>query len=73
MKRYANRLLLLFFFSLLLSACSSWDSSSNKKRAICNKLKSDIVFSGATGNTTRAEIQEAEQPQKEQAYNDNNC
>lgn len=59
--------------SLMLSGCAYWDSPSNKKRAICNKLKSDIVFSGATSDTRRANIQEAEQPLEQRSYDQNDC
>jgi hypothetical protein len=53
-----------------LSACST--VKSNDKKGLCNTLKSDIVFSGATSNTRQAEIENSEEPLAQRSY-DKNC
>ncbi len=56
---------------LILTACASYNTPNPIKRAACNKLKSEMVFGGATGNTRDAEIQTSEQPLTRQTYDDN--
>lgn len=62
---------LLFIPVLLLCACSHWDTA-NTHRVVCNKLKSDLVFNGATSITRQADIERAEQPLQQRTY-DANC
>lgn len=57
---------------LTLSACSYWNNSDTH-RVICNKLKSDIVFNGATSITRQADIQRSEKPLQEHTYDANGC
>lgn len=65
----------LFSAAILLAGCQSWQNERDERdthRAACNTLKSAIVFSGSTGNTRQAEIQNAEAPLTERNY-DQNC
>lgn len=71
MKRYTLYFTLLFL-SLMMSACSSIDFN-NPKKAACNQLKSDLVFNGATSDTRRAEIENAQTPLETRNYDEANC
>lgn len=73
MKKSGLLLLTALLSSMALSSCASWNSPSSTKKGVCNTLKSNIVFSGSTGNTRQAEIQEAEQSLDEKSYDQNNC
>lgn len=55
-----------------LSACASMSTSEDLHRAVCNQLKSDMVFNGATPNTRKAEIQNAQLPLQQKNY-DQHC
>jgi hypothetical protein len=46
---------------------------ATEKRAYCNTLKSNMVFSGATSNTREANIQNSEMPLQEHNYDQANC
>ncbi len=68
-------LISLFSATILLAGCQSWQNERDQQlahRAACNTLKSRIVFSGSTGNSRQAEIQNAEAPLTERNY-DQNC
>lgn len=43
------------------------------KRAVCNKLRSDIVFNGSTSDKRESEIQSAEAPLQQHMYDNANC
>jgi hypothetical protein len=63
----------LLIFSFVMCACSNFGADDNNKRATCNRLKSNIIFSGATSNTREANIQKAEKPLQEHDFDKNNC
>lgn len=69
--RSLMRIALFILPCLSLSACFIANSSEAKK-ATCNELRSQIIFSGATSDTRRADIQRAEQPFTQYSY-DINC
>jgi hypothetical protein len=56
---------------MILSSCSM--NTVTAKRAVCNTLKSNIVFSGATSDTRQAEIQHSEEPLQQRMYDNANC
>lgn len=70
-KRYSLSILSLSIFSLLLTACASMNPTT-ERNAICNELKSNIVFSGSTSIDREAEIQNAQRPLQQKTY-DKNC
>lgn len=57
--------------AFLLSACAS--SEMNTKKVTCNKLKSDLIFGGATSNPRQAAIQKAEKHLQQANYDSNDC
>lgn len=65
-------------FGLTLCACSSLcacTSMSNceYRRAVCNEIRSQLVFNGATSITRQAEIENAAMPLQQRAYFANHC
>lgn len=72
MIRYFFLSFVALIFCLLLSSCQSMNPSTTK-RALCNTLKSHLVFNGSTSNTRAAEIQNAEGPLQQKMYDQNNC
>ncbi len=70
MKQSAFFFILMSVFAALCS-CASMTPPA-EKRAVCNTLKSNVVFSGATGITRESEIQTAEEPLQQANY-DKNC
>jgi hypothetical protein len=73
MTRQTLRLVIISLACACLIACASWNSPSTTKKSMCNMLKSDLVFGGATSDTRQAEIQTAEQPLEQKNYDQNNC
>lgn len=71
MIRYPVRCLFSLFLCAMLSSCAM--NASTTKRAVCNTLKSDIVFSGSTSDTRQSEIQSAEEPLQQKMYDRDNC
>jgi len=71
MKNYLLPIIYLSSFTLLLSACTMNQAARHK--AVCNELKSQLIFNGATANTRQAEIENAEQPLTQSNYNSANC
>lgn len=71
MKRFA--LLSLSVFSLALILCSCATDMDVKRTAVCNKLRSDLVFNGTTSNTRQANIQNSETPLAQKTYDKNDC
>lgn len=63
-------LLSLLIASLTLCACASLPSP---KRAYCNTLKSQMIFSGATANTRQANIDASEKPLQQHNYDQAKC
>jgi len=59
-------------FIAILTSCSSMQPSA-VKRVYCNTLKSNMVFSGATGITRDANIQATEMPLEERNYDQADC
>ena len=70
MNRHLLMLLYILFSVALLSACAT--TKPTAKKGLCNTLKSDIVFSGATTNNRQAEIENSEEPLAQKNY-DKNC
>lgn len=67
-----NRYLLVLGLITFLTACASMKPAATKQ-AYCNTLKSQMVFSGATGITRDANIQAAEMPLEEHNYDQADC
>lgn len=57
----------------LLSACSSINSPAEHHRAVCNTLKSQMIFGGGTSDTRRANIENAEAPMQQRMYDKDKC
>jgi hypothetical protein len=55
-----------------LSSCASMTPAA-AKRAYCNMLKSRMVFSGSTGITREANIQNSEEPREQIDYDQEDC
>lgn len=72
MKQPTLLFLFLLLINFILSACTPMSANSTR-HAICNKLKSDLVFSGATSNTRQADIQRAEKSLQQENYDSNDC
>ncbi len=72
MARSFALLLGILIFTTLIAACASMNTST-AKRAVCNTLKSDLVFNGATSDTRAAEFQNAEKPLQQHTYDRDNC
>lgn len=68
-----SRLLILFSSLLVLSACTTFNHNPPDKQALCNKLKSDIVFNGATSITRQSDIQRSEKQLQQRMYDANDC
>lgn len=56
---------------LLLSACTNLNNSSDKS-AVCNELKSKLLFNGSTSNVRKADIQNSEDALLQKQY-DQSC
>ncbi len=54
-----------------LSACAPF-KPANHEAGVCNELNSQIIFSGNTSDTRKAEIEDAELPLTQQNY-DKHC
>ncbi len=54
-------LIILAAASLVVTACAPYRPTSSKA-AVCNQLNSEMVFSGSTGITRQANIQNANEP-----------
>ncbi len=72
MIRYLLLLLVPLFFFLTLSSCANMNARTTK-RVVCNKLKSDLVFNGATSDTRQAEIENADLPLVQRTYDRDDC
>lgn len=57
----------------LLSACSLMNSPDEHHRAVCNTLKSQMIFGGGTSDTRRANIENAEAPLQQSMYDKDKC
>lgn len=60
------------FIALTGIGCSNF-SKEDTHRAMCNQLKSNIIFGGNTSVTRQANIQSAEKPMQQQMYEKNKC
>lgn len=65
--------IMLLTVSVLLTSCSSLNSPTEHHRAVCATLKSQLIFGGGTNDTRRANIENAEQPRQQQAFDKNKC
>ncbi len=72
MRRLPTQFSLLLLSYLLISACSSV-SSNDTHKAVCNQLKSNLIFNGSTNITREADIQNAESPLTQRTYDADNC
>jgi len=63
--------LLLFTSILLLSACAPY-KPTDRGAGVCNELNSQVIFSGNTSDTRKAEIENAESSLSQQNY-DKHC
>ena len=70
MKSAILPVLTVFMTCSLISACNIHHNDT--RVAACNKLKSQIVFSGATSDQRQAEIERSQRFLQQQAY-DENC
>ena len=63
--------LLMFFSIAILAACAPFHPSDHRA-GVCNELNSQIIFNGNTSNTRQSEIENAETPLAQRAY-DKRC
>lgn len=69
MKNYTP--LFIALSAAILSACAPYKPDSHKA-GVCNELNSQIIFSGNTSNTRKAEIENAESHLSQKNY-DKHC
>lgn len=65
-------LIMLALTSIAVTACAPYRPTSSKA-AVCNQLNSEMVFSGSTGITRQANIQNANEPGVARTYEKDNC
>lgn len=62
----------LLLISLTLTACAPYRPDT-RHAGICNQLNSEMVFSGSTSNTRKANIQNANEASVARSYEEHNC
>ncbi|HTM64272.1 MAG TPA: hypothetical protein VL360_07200 [Gammaproteobacteria bacterium] len=65
-------LISISILALTLSACSPYRPGSGKA-AYCNQLNSQIVFSGSTADTRKANLQAADEPMVVRTFDKDGC
>lgn len=60
------------YFGFFMCSCTNM-TGAERHRAICNELRSQIVFNGGTSVTRQAEIQQTDQALAERSYQANDC
>lgn len=65
------RLFILITTLFILNACST--NVSPEKRPVCNRLRSNLIFSGSTSLMRDQNQQRAEKPLQQRDFNAYNC
>ncbi len=71
--RHTLYIAVMLSLTTLFAACSSLNSPSEHHRSLCATLKSQLLFSGGTSDTRRANIENSELLRAQQMYDKNNC